>query len=74
MVYRLHDGYRSQSKVYFMSITKWNANNEFIRAQSFIGDLDNSAYALEYNSATGEVKLIDDQSDSAAKYIAMKLI
>ena len=74
MVYRLHDGYRSQSKVYFMSITKWNANNEFIRAQSFISDLNNDAYALEYNSATGEVKLIDAQADSTARYIAMKLI
>ena len=74
MVYRLHNGERSQSKVYFISITKWKGNNEFIRAESFISDLNNVAYALEYNSATGEVKLIDDQADSAARYIAMKLI
>lgn len=77
MVYRLHDGMRKQSKVYFLSITGYKGNtneNKFIRAQSFINDFDNSAYAIEYNSATCEIKLINDQIDEVADYVLAKLV
>lgn len=73
LLYRLHNGIFVQSKVYLASITLYPFENYFHPMKNIIPEFDNNAYALEYNPVTGEIKMIDDQTDEVADYIVIEL-
>ena len=75
LLYRLHNGYYPQSKLYIFSLTgyEYTPNNKFYHAPSLIPNSENSAYSLEFNPVTCEIKMVDDQTDETALYYCINL-
>lgn len=76
LVYYLHNGIRQQSKFYIINISGYNTESEnyFVKAISLIPGTDNATYAIEYNSATREVKIVDNSPTSGIIYGFTKIL
>lgn len=75
LVYYFHDGVRMQSKFYIINVSGYSHTNEnyFVKAKSLIPDTDYYIHAIEYNSATCEVKIVDDAPQNIV-YTFVKLL
>ena len=75
LVYRLHNGFYVQSKLYLMSISNFTGDvDKFVQPISLDSLTRNNAYSLEYNPKTAQVKISSLAEDNRADYIFMKLI
>ena len=75
LVYRFHNGFYVQSKLYLMSISNFTGDvDKFVQPISLDSLTQNDAYSLEYNPKTAQVKISSLAKDNRADYIFMKLI
>ncbi len=75
LVYRFHNGFYVQSKLYLMSISNFTGDvDKFVQPISLDSLTQNNAYSLEYNPKTAQVKISSLAKDNRADYIFMKLI